>query len=411
MENDKNRTKDTDAKKQDSQESDKTAPVSPRPLAKPTNKAEHHIARTWQYLGLVLFCFVAAFFGSWLFLATGIVSQDSLGNITENRTNIVVQEGELVADIAEQVEPSVVSIVTESRASPSFFGGGSQSAGTGIIISEDGYVLTNRHVIPGSSGNVELVASDGTLYEDVSVVGHDPLNDIGFLKINGAEGLQAATLGNSHDVDVGQKVIAIGYALGQYQNTVTSGIISGIGRPVQAANRAGEVEQLDNLFQTDAAINPGNSGGPLLNLDGQVIGVNTAIAEEAEGVGFSIPINAAKGLIKTVTETGEVKRSYLGVQYRSITPALARELDLPVNRGAFISSGGNESAIVSDSPADKAGLQNRDIIIKVDGTDVNERTGLALLLAERTPGEEVTLTVLRDGREIEVRVTLGTYNR
>jgi serine protease Do len=363
----------------------------------------------WQYAGLILFSFVAAFFGSWLFLATGIVSQNTLDNIAQNRTNIVVQEGELVADIAEEVAPSVVSIAAESRSSASLFGQATQSAGSGIIISKDGYVLTNRHVIAGDTTSIEIVTSDGTVYDDVEVIGSDPLNDLGFLKINGVDNLKPAEIGDSHGVNVGQKVIAIGNALGQYQNTVTSGIISGIGRPVQASDGEGEIELLNNLFQTDAAINPGNSGGPLLNLDGQVIGVNTAIAEEAEGIGFAIPIGAAKGLMKTVTESGKVSRAYLGVQYRSVTPALAKELGISVREGAYLAASDSGSAVVKGSPADTAGLKNNDVITKVNGKTVNERSGLALLLAEYTPGDEVTLTVLRGGDEIEIKVTLGTY--
>jgi serine protease Do len=388
---------------------------SPRPMSfgskknnSPTNEHQPVPVRAWQYVGLAFFCFVAAFFGSWVFLATGIVDKSALDSITENRTNIVVQEGELVADIVEKVGPSVVSIVTSSGGGS--FRGTSESSGTGIVISSDGYILTNRHVIPSDTTSVEVVMSDGTVHRDVRVVGRDPLNDLGFLKINRVNDLQAAEIGDSYDVNVGQQVIAIGNALGQFQNTVTSGIISGIGRPVQAAGDDGGVEQLENLFQTDAAINPGNSGGPLLNLEGQVIGVNTAIAERAEGIGFAIPINAAKGLMRTVTESGEVRRAFLGVQYRSITPALARELDLPVSEGAYLSaSGGN--AVSSGTPAARAGLEDGDIITRVNDRAVNERTGLALLLAEHTPGEEVTLTVLRGEREIEIKVTLGTYDR
>lgn len=219
-----------------------------------------------------------------------------------------------IAEVADKVSKSVVSIVTSTK-STNFFGQSydSSAAGTGIIVSEDGYILTNKHVISGAT-KATVVLDDGTSYEDVEIVATDPLNDIAFLKINGVSGLTSATLGDSKTISVGQQVIAIGNALGQYQNTVTSGIISGIGRSVTASDESGyNTETLTDMIQTDAAINSGNSGGPLVNAAGQVIGINTPTSSSAENMGFAIPISSAKGMLDQLTAM--VKPSVLTLVY------------------------------------------------------------------------------------------------
>ncbi|MBC7746429.1 trypsin-like peptidase domain-containing protein, partial [Pedobacter sp.] len=251
-----------------------------------------------------------------------------------------------------------------------------------------------------------VVLPNGKTYEEVTVVGRDPLNDIAFLKINDVTDLIAAKLGDSSTMEVGQKVVAIGNALGQFQTTVTSGIISGTSRPVTASDGTSTgVEQLENLFQTDAAINPGNSGGPLVNLNGEVIGINTAVAEGAQGIGFAIPINDAKGLIKGVVATGQIQRAYLGVRYVTISPETAKQLNLTQQKGAYI-GGSDASPIISGSPAEKAGIQAEDIITKVNGVELNDRVTLIGQLSQFVPGDEVTLTILRDKKEQAIKVTL-----
>lgn len=330
----------------------------------------------------------------------------------ESRRTLVMQEGEVVAEVAAQVSPSVVSIVVTSEAQD-FYGrtATQQSAGTGVIVSKDGYIITNKHVIPSGVDAVSVVMADGKQYQGVEVVGSDPLNDIAFLKIKNASNLPVAKLGNSSSMKVGQKVVAIGNALGEYQTTVTSGIISGIGRPVAAAGDGDEVEQLNNLFQTDAAINPGNSGGPLVNLSGEVIGINTAIAQDAEGIGFAIPINDAKGLIKGVTTSGEIKRSFLGVRYVTVTPDVISEHKLNDSAlyGAFLAKDDSGSAVVSGGPADKAGLRDGDIITAVNGAKLAEGRALSSELSQYLPGETVALDVLRGGERVEVKATLEEY--
>ena len=203
--------------------------------------------------------------------------------------------------------------------------------------------------------------------------------------------------------------MAIGNSLGEYQNTVTSGIISGTGRPV-SAQEGGTVENLTDLLQTDAAINPGNSGGPLVNLSGQVIGINTAIAADAQSIGFSIPINSSKGIIKNLIKTGKVQRAYLGVNYVSITPELAKQYDLPLKQGAYVATS-NGSAVISGSPADKSGIKDKDIITKVGDLTVGDQGSVSSLVAEYTIGDKVPLTIYRDGKTITITVTLEAYTQ
>ncbi len=331
----------------------------------------------------------------------------SLSSGVDGNTTITAEESS-IASVAEKVGPSVVSIVTETS-SRSYYGTTSGSAaGTGIIVSKDGYIMTNNHVIEGAT-SVSVVDSNGELYENVSIIGRDPLNDVAFLKIKADKEFTPAALGNSATIRTGQQVVAIGNALGQYSNTVTSGIISGTGRPITAGSEDGTTESLTDLFQTDASINPGNSGGPLVNMAGQVIGINTAIVEDANGIGFAIPINATKGVLAEVLETGKVTRSYLGVNYITITPDVAREYDLDVNTGAYVYTSGSSSPVASGSPAEKAGFKSGDIITKINGETVGKDGSLSSILGEYRPGDKITLTYLRDGKEQTTSVTLGAY--
>lgn len=376
-------------------------------MDKPTTQhATPQPHNSWRVAGIVFVCFVASFLGSWVFIQSGL-AKVSGGTISESREKLVA-EGEVVADVAKKVSPSVVSVLTTSSARTIYGTTAEEGAGTGIILTKDGYILTNKHVIPDTANKVQVVLSDGTDYDDVTVVGRDGLNDLAFLKINGVNNLTPATIGDSSKTQVGQKVIAIGNALGQYQTTVTSGIISALNRPLTASDEQGSsTEQLDNLFQTDAAINPGNSGGPLVDLTGSVIGINTAVAQDAQGIGFAIPINDAKGLIKSVTTKGKIERAYLGVRYVSITPDVATQLKLSVKNGAYITG---DNSVIGGSPADKAGLHDKDIITKVNGTAIDQQHPLSSVMAQFSPGDQIDVTYLRDGKESTVKVTLETYD-
>lgn len=332
-----------------------------------------------------------------------------LGSGTDgNSANFV--EGS-IADVVDKVSGSVVSIVTSMKIS-SYFGGSydSSAAGTGVIVSDSGYILTNKHVVDGAT-SISVVLDDGTIYEDAKVAAVDPLNDIAFVKIEGATDLKVATLGDSKTISVGQQVIAIGNALGEYQNTVTSGIVSGTGRSLTATDSTGSMsERLSDMIQTDAAINSGNSGGPLVNAAGEVIGINTATSSSAENVGFAIPISSVKGMLSQLVEKGEAARAYVGTYGIEITAEVAKEYNLPVNAGAYLYSASSYSAILKDSPAAKAGLRDKDIITAVNGVKVGAAGSLSSLVGEYKPGDTVQLTVIREGKEIAVNVELGAYS-
>jgi serine protease Do len=338
-----------------------------------------------------------------------IVSKDS-GVHTE--TSIIDSEGDAIAAAAEEISPSVVSIVTEQTSTyRSYFYGSqdyvTQAAGTGVIISPDGYIITNKHVIPDSTTKVTAVLLDGTEYDDVTVVDRDPTNDIAFLKIPNAKGLPSATIGNSNELKIGTKVIAVGNALGQFQNTVTTGIISGLDRSITAGDTTG-AETLTGLLQTDAAINSGNSGGPLITYDGKVIGISTAIASDANGIGFAIPSDAFAATISSVIEKGKIEKAYLGVYYTTVTKSLAQAKNLAVDHGAMIGAD-NQRPTAANSPAEQAGIRAGDIIVKIDDVELDEHNTLSAIINRRRVGDSVGLTILRDGQEIVINVTLTAY--
>ena len=374
--------------------------------------------------GLVLI-FAVGFGGGWLGART--YNNHPVDSTTSAKQQYISDESQLIASIAKNVGQSVVSIDVQTQVTGQDFLGFSQSqseeaAGTGVIISSDGVIMTNRHVVPAGTTTVNVTLADGTTFKNVQVLGRtadsNPL-DVAFLKIADLNGkkLVPATLGDSSQVQVGDRVVAIGNALGQFQNTVTSGIISGYGRDVTAGDSSGgsafdsassDSENLTDLFQTDAAINEGNSGGPLVNISGQVIGLNTATAAGAQNIGFAIPINDLKGLINSTLKSGTLQQSYLGVRYVSITADVAQQYNLNVNQGAYvIDDGQGNPAVVPGSPADNAGVQSGDIITKVNGITIDNKTSLTGALSQSQPGDKVTLTIIRGGKTITVDATLG----
>ncbi len=405
-----------------------TVPTLKKPNIKmPTSKRGRFIVVAAVF---ILAALASGFIGGWVESSNQVV----LGNTSlSNQKKIVTSDSQLIAAIAKSVGPSVVSVnvaITSTSGSSTTGGFGlfgfsqpvqEQAAGTGIIISSDGLILTNRHVIPQGTTGVSVTLSNGTTFKDVSVIGRTNPNDsldIAFLKINNTNGqkLTPAAIGDSSQMQVGDEVVAIGNALGQFQNTVTSGIISGYGRSVTASSSGGGVgsstgssENLANLFQTDAAINEGNSGGPLVNLNGQVIGINTAIAGNAQNIGFAIPVNDVKGLLNQVLKNGKFSVPYIGVRYIPITADIATEYGLSVQNGAFVapSSDPSSPSIVPGSPAESAGLKVNDIITALNGVNIDQNHSLTSLVDQYTPGTKVTLTVIRGGKNIQVDVTLA----
>jgi serine protease Do len=343
--------------------------------------------------------------GAYLF--NQYLAPNATANTVANR-QLIVQENSAVIGVAKKVSPSVVAITAQTTVQGFFGPQQSTSSGTGIIVSADGLIMTNRHVVSDVSATYTVKTSGGKELKNARVVARDTFNDIAFMRVDDKD-LPAATVGDSAAIQVGQKVVAIGNALGQLQNTVTEGIVSGIGRPVTAGSASdGTSEQLTNMLQTDAAINPGNSGGPLVNLDGQVIGMNTAVAGDgAQGIGFAIPANDVTALIASVQKSGKIVRPYMGVRYIPVTKDIATDNNLKTTEGAWLKGNTDQPSIISGGPAEKAGLKDGDVIIKVNGDKVTATVSIQSLIGKYQPNEKVTLTIERDGKEKTVGLTLG----
>lgn len=337
-----------------------------------------------------------------------IIPRDEAGGGVLQRT--VLREENVVIDIANKVSPAVVTVAIETpqRRVLEFNpfggfrqrleGGREQDIGSGFIVKENGIIVTNKHVV-SEDAEYSVITQDGKEYtvEDIVL---DPANDLAILKIN-ASGLPTVELGDSENLQVGQFAVAIGTALGEFRHSVTTGVISGLGRGITAGSEfEGFVERLDNVIQTDAAINPGNSGGPLLNSAGQVIGVNVAVAAGAENIGFAIPINIVKdGLAEYERSGAFASKPFLGVNYQMIPRQTALLNDVP--QGALVVE------VVEDTAAARAGLQPEDIITKFNGEPLNEDNDLAEIISRFKTGDTVTLEVWRDGETLNLPVTLS----
>ncbi len=330
-------------------------------------------------------------------------SIDSTANPSTKKEKLVLEESSAVIDAVKKVSPSVVSITTSQSIQDLFTGQITQEkgGGTGFILTSDGLIVTNKHVVEQPDATYSVLTEDGKTYA-AHILSKDPYSDLAVIKIE-AKGLKPVELGDSNALNIGQWVIAIGNALGEFQNTVTVGVVSAKERRITTPGQT-----LEGLIQTDAAINPGNSGGPLLNLAGQVIGINTAIAGGAEGIGFAINIDSVKTALDSVQRTGKIVRPFLGVRYLSINKEIARSAQLSVDKGALVYRGTNPTdlPVVPGSPADKAGIQENDIITKVNGQEIDENTSLGSLLQKYKPGDVVALTLLRKGEETKLNVTL-----
>lgn len=338
----------------------------------------------------------------------GIKDFSNLTIPTTRTEKIVVEESSAIIDSVNKVSSAVVSI-TQKLTVTNVFGQSYQQegSGTGFIITNDGLILTNKHVASDLNATYTVVLSDGKSY-DAKVQSQDPFQDLAVLKID-AKNLPVVELGDSDQLAVGQWVVAVGNALGKFDNSVTVGVVSAKNRKIDATNQNGTSgETLDGMLQTDAAINSGNSGGPLVNLKGQVIGINTAVASNAQSIGFAIPINDAKTAIESIKTTGRIIRPYLGVRYLDITPDIAKSASLPVDYGALVKAGSGitDLAVIPGSPADKAGIVENDIILEVNGDKIDQNNSLIKLVQQYKVGDEIELKVLSKGKEKTVKVKL-----
>ena len=279
--------------------------------------------------------------------------------------------------------------------------------GSGFIVSKDGLIVTNRHVVSDQEASYTVMTNDGKKY-DAKVMAIDPVSDVAILKIEAGGNLPILDLADSSNLKIGQTVIAIGNSLGEFRNTVSKGIISGLKRNVTAGDGLGQAEQLSEVIQTDAAINPGNSGGPLLNISGQVIGVNVAMAQGAENIGFALPINLVKKDIESVKTKGKIVQPYIGVRYIPVTKEIQKQNNLPLDYGALVLRGQQmtDFAVVPGSPADKAGIVENDIILELNGTKIDENHQLGDQIAKFNVGDTISLKIWHKGEEKTVQVKL-----
>lgn len=367
---------------------------------------------------IVAIVFILVFGGS---MSSGSADQQ-LGS--QNQAAAVVGTSTVV-DVVADATPSVVSIIV-SRDVPQierFYESGpfgipiprrqlegferqQVGGGSGFFVSEDGLIVTNRHVISDRQASYSAVTSDGKTF-DLEVIGRDPFLDVAVLKTKtSTSSFPALSFGNSNQLRPGQQVIAIGNALGEFENSVSTGVVSGLGRSVIAGGLMGDAQRLEQVIQTDAAINPGNSGGPLLNLAGQVVGVNVAIVQGSENISFALPANSVKEVVSSVEEYGEIIRPFLGVRFVPINESIAERRDLSVDHGALIISGPNGQAVTPNSAADGAGLESGDIMLSFGGERLTEDKNLGQLIREYEVGDRVVMDVLRDGERITLEAVL-----
>lgn len=367
---------------------------------------------------LLVFVFVILLIGGGVFVGLIVGKKIFTQDVLVQRKTEVVDEESVVTQVVERATPSVVTVsINKDVINNSIdifrqmFGISQgqietkkieQDIGTGFVISSDGLIVTNKHVVSDTTAKYKVIIGKDEMVEVVNIY-RDPTNDLAILKIN-KNNLTPVEMGDSDKLKVGQTVIAIGTALGEFRSTVTKGVISGLDRGITAGGFGIGTEKLEDVIQTDAAINSGNSGGPLFDSSGKVIGVNVAMSQNGQSIGFALPINLVKLSVNNFRNTGEFDRPYLGVAYQMISKEAALLNEVPA--GAYIQQ------IVSDSPAEKAGLKSGDIITEIDGKKIieAENTSIAGIVNRKKIGETIKIKYFRDKKEVEVEVKLEKKN-
>lgn len=423
------------------------------------NVSERNIVRKPRRSGalvvvvVILTIFISSIFGAVFGFMAGGISQKIFPNVlsqflkkerNNNNTDVIrqqiVEDDSAVIDVVDKSSPAVVSIVITKDVQnvqdffsnpfgfPDFFGqginpfspdSGSNSqedsgmqkqtvgGGSGFLITSDGMIVTNRHVVSDTSADYAVLTSDGNEHP-AKILAQDPVNDIAVIKIEGND-YQILTLGDSDSLKIGQTVVAIGNSLGEFSNTVSKGIVSGLRRNLTASGSMGQSETLSNIIQTDAAINPGNSGGPLLDIHGAVIGINVAMAQGAQNIGFAIPSNQIKKVIDQVKATGKITAPYLGIRYIPVDSQIKQKINFDYDYGALVVRGDmvTDFAVIPGSPADKAGIVENDVILEVNGTKIDMNNTLGDLIAKNNVGDVITLIVWHKGNLKDIRVKLA----
>ena len=411
------------------------------------NNSQVYIAGASGALGAIV-----VMLGGFLLYQTGIINLPATNQVIaqtnqppSQQITTITTEDDKISAVIQDVQPAVVTIavtkdlpvnqVPQNNGSfndffsdpffDNFFGRNQQSqpdaqeqdqdqntikrhigGGSGFFVSSDGLLVTNKHVVDDEDADYTIITHDGTKY-DAKVLAKDPVFDLAYLKVDGSD-FKYLEFADSDKLQLGQTVLAIGNALDEFRNTVTKGIVSGLNRHFLAGQGDGTAEVIEQAIQTDAAINPGNSGGPLINLDGKVIGVNTAVSLEGQLIGFSLPSNLVQRGVDQVQSTGKISRAWLGVRYQIITDELVQKNNLKVDHGALILRGADQTelAVIPGSPADKAGLRENDIILEVDGKKIDTDSSLSSQVAGHSPGDTIMLKISRAGEEKQVSVTL-----
>lgn len=356
----------------------------------------------------------------------------------EEEAVVVTRTEDIIIDIVNKVSPAVVSVIATKdlpvveqcfidpfggdKFFEQFFGGfdfkipqlceketerHQVSSGSGFFVKSSGLIVTNRHVVEDKDASYSVILNDGRKLV-ATVIARDPLQDLALLKVDG-DNFPVIPLGDSNALSIGRTVIAIGNALGEFQNTVSVGVISGLHRTIIAEGGAGGAEELRSVIQTDAAINPGNSGGPLVSLEGKAIGINTAIARGAENIGFALPANFIIKDLADIEASGKIIYPFLGVRYMIITADIQKEKGLAVDYGALLVAGEQDPAVISDSPASRAGLAAGDIILEFGGEKVTREVPLATLIQKYRVDDEVELKILRGKETLMKKVILAEF--